>query len=115
MQACTDIGHTRAPVETATVGPSNCGDIASGRLHYIGSILQAHASAEPRPTNQRGVVKQSSLADSKYPLLGLHSQQCTLARYISFTQHASRGICLNAGCMHAVGGRILKLGHDVQP
>jgi hypothetical protein len=30
MQACTDIGHTRAPVETATKGPSTCGDISSG-------------------------------------------------------------------------------------
>jgi hypothetical protein len=30
MQACTDIGHTRAPVETATEVPGNCGDISSG-------------------------------------------------------------------------------------
>jgi hypothetical protein len=30
MQACTDIGHTRAPVETATEGPGNCSDISSG-------------------------------------------------------------------------------------
>jgi hypothetical protein len=30
MQAYTDIGHTRAPVETATESPGNCGDISSG-------------------------------------------------------------------------------------
>jgi hypothetical protein len=30
MQACTDIGHTRAPVEIVTRGPDNCGDISSG-------------------------------------------------------------------------------------
>jgi hypothetical protein len=30
MQACTDIGHTRALVETATEGPGNCGNISSG-------------------------------------------------------------------------------------
>jgi hypothetical protein len=30
LQACTDIGHTRALVETATEGPGNCGNISSG-------------------------------------------------------------------------------------
>lgn len=30
MQACTDIGHTHAPVETAMEGPGNCGDILAG-------------------------------------------------------------------------------------
>jgi hypothetical protein len=30
LQACTDIGHTRALVETATEGPGNCGNILSG-------------------------------------------------------------------------------------
>jgi hypothetical protein len=62
-------------------------------LHYIGSILRAHASVESRPTNQRGVVKQSSSADSKCRLLGLHSQHCTLAK-VTFIKHASIGFVL---------------------
>jgi hypothetical protein len=80
MQACTDIRHTRAPVETATEGPGNCGDISSDSTILLAAFYGHMLSAAPRPTNQRDVVKQSSLADSKNPLLGLHSQQCTLAR-----------------------------------
>jgi hypothetical protein len=81
MQACTDFGYTHTPMETAAEGPSNCGDILSG-FTILAAFYEPMLQQEPRPTNQRGVVKQSSLADSKYPLLGLHShsQQCTLTR-----------------------------------
>jgi hypothetical protein len=78
--------------------PVLCGDRNGGSwqlrrhlvgLRYIDSILRAHASIDSRPTNQRGVVKQSRSADSKCPLLGLHSH-CTLAK-VTFIKHASIG------------------------
>jgi hypothetical protein len=40
MQACTDVGHTRAPVETATEGPGNCGNILSGSTIILATFYE---------------------------------------------------------------------------